>query len=155
MTGIIIFLIGTSSIMSWVMAFTNIPEAVSAGLLGLTDSRILILLFINIILLMVGTFMDMTPACLIFTPIFLPVCMALGINPIHFGIFMIFNLCIGTITPPVGTTLFVGVKVGGVELESVVRWLLPFFAALIIALLLVTYIPELSLWLPGLMGYVK
>jgi len=155
MTGIIIFLIGTSSIMSWVMAFTNIPEAVSAGLLGLTDSRILILLFINIILLVVGTFMDMTPACLIFTPIFLPVCVALGINPIHFGIFMIFNLCIGTITPPVGTTLFVGVKVGGVELESVVRWLLPFFAALVIALLLVTYIPELSLWLPGLMGYVK
>lgn len=155
MTGIIIFLIGTSSIMSWVMAFTNIPEAVAQGLLGLTSSSIAILLLINIILLVVGTFMDMTPACLIFTPIFLPVCVSLGIDPIHFGIFMIFNLCIGTITPPVGTTLFVGVKVGGVELESVIKWLIPFFAALIVTLMIVTYIPQLTLWLPGLMGYVK
>ena len=155
MTGIIIFLIGTSSIMSWVMAFTNIPEAVAQGLLGLTSSSIAILLIINIILLVVGTFMDMTPACLIFTPIFLPVCVSLGIDPIHFGIFMIFNLCIGTITPPVGTTLFVGVKVGGVELESVIKWLIPFFAALIVTLMIVTYIPQLTLWLPGLMGYVK
>ena len=155
MTGIIIFLIGTSSIMSWVMAFTGIPEAVSSGLLGFTSSTILILLLINVILLLVGTFMDMTPACLIFTPIFLPVCVSLGISPIHFGIFMIFNLCIGTITPPVGTTLFVGVRVGGVNLESVFRWLLPFFAAILVVLMLVTYIPQLSLWLPGLMGYVK
>lgn len=155
MTGIIIFLIGTSSIMSWVMAFTGIPEAVSSGLLGFTSSTILILLLINVILLLVGTFMDMTPACLIFTPIFLPVCVSLGISPIHFGIFMILNLCIGTITPPVGTTLFVGVRVGGVNLESVFRWLLPFFAAILVVLMLVTYIPQLSLWLPGLMGYVK
>lgn len=155
MTGIIIFLIGTSSIMSWIMAFTGIPKAVSDGLLGITDSFIVIMLIINVLLLVVGTFMDMTPACLIFTPIFLPVCTALGVDPIHFGIFMILNLCIGTITPPVGTTLFVGVKVGGVQLESVVRWLLPYFAAIIVVLLLVTYIPQLSLWLPGLMGYVK
>ena len=155
MTGIIIFLIGTSSIMSWIMAFTGIPKAVSDGLLGITNSFIIIMLIINVLLLLVGTFMDMTPACLIFTPIFLPVCTALGVDPIHFGIFMILNLCIGTITPPVGTTLFVGVKVGGVQLESVVRWLLPYFAAIIVVLLLVTYIPQLSLWLPGLMGYVK
>ena len=155
MTGIIIFLIGTSSIMSWIMAFTNIPGAVSDGLLGLTQSTLMILLIINVILLVVGTFMDMTPACLIFTPIFLPVCESIGISPIHFGIFMILNLCIGTITPPVGTTLFVGVKVGQVSLESVIRWLLPYFAAIIVVLLLVTYVPQLSLWLPGLMGYVK
>jgi len=155
MTGIIIFLIGTSSIMSWIMAFTGIPKAVSDGLLGITESTIAIMLIINVLLLVVGTFMDMTPACLIFTPIFLPVCTALGVDPIHFGIFMILNLCIGTITPPVGTTLFVGVKVGGVQLESVVKWLMPYFAAIIIVLLLVTYIPALSLWLPGLMGYVK
>lgn len=155
MTGIIIFLIGTSSIMSWVMAFTGIPEAVSSGLLALTSSTLLILLLINVILLLVGTFMDMTPACLIFTPIFLPVCVSLGISPIHFGIFMILNLCIGTITPPVGTTLFVGVRVGGVNLESVFRWLLPFFTAILVVLMLVTYIPQLSLWLPSLMGYVK
>ncbi|MGM9649987.1 MAG: TRAP transporter large permease [Butyricicoccaceae bacterium] len=154
MTGIIIFLIGVSGIMSWVMAFTNIPAAVSAGLLSISNSKIVILLMINVILLIVGTFMDMTPACLIFTPIFLPVCTALGMNTIHFGIMMIFNLCIGTITPPVGTTLFVGVKVGKVKIETVIRQLMIYFAAIFAVLLLVTYIPQLSLWLPGLMGYV-
>lgn len=154
MTGIIIFLIGVSSIMSWVMAFTGIPTAISNGLLGLTNNKFIILLIINILLLVVGTFMDMTPACLIFTPIFLPVCTALGMNTIHFGIMMIFNLCIGTITPPVGTTLFVGVRVGNVKIETVFRQLLIYFAAIFIVLLLVTYIPQISLWLPGLMGYV-
>lgn len=154
MTGIIIFLIGVSSIMSWVMAFTNIPTLVSDALLSISDNKYVILLLINIILLIVGTFMDMTPACLIFTPIFLPVCTALGMNTIHFGIMLIFNLCIGTITPPVGTTLFVGVKVGGVKIETVFRQLLIYFAAIFLVLLLVTYIPMLSLWLPGLMGYV-
>lgn len=154
MTGIIIFLIGVSGIMSWVMAFTNIPEAVSAGMLAISSSKIVILLLINIILLIVGTFMDMTPAVLIFTPIFLPICEALGMNMIHFGIMMIFNLCIGTITPPVGTTLFVGVKVGGVKIETVIRQLLVYFAAIFVVLMLVTYIPQLSLWLPSLMGYV-
>ena len=121
---------------------------------GLTDNKFIILLIINILLLVVGTFMDMTPACLIFTPIFLPVCTALGMNTIHFGIMMIFNLCIGTITPPVGTTLFVGVRVGNVKIETVFRQLLIYFAAIFIVLLLVTYIPQISLWLPGLMGYV-
>ena len=154
MTGIIIFLIGVSSIMSWVMAFTNIPTLVSNGLLAISDSKIVILLMINIILLIVGTFMDMTPACLIFTPIFLPVCTALGMNTIHFGIMMIFNLCIGTITPPVGTTLFVGVKVGNVKIETVFKQLLIYFAAIFVVLMLVTYIPQLSLWRPSLMGYV-
>lgn len=155
MTGIIIFLIATSSIMSWVMAFTGIPSAVSAGLLALTDNKYVILLIINIVLLIVGTFMDMTPACLIFTPIFLPIVKTLGVSPIHFGIFMIFNLCIGTITPPVGTTLFVGVKVGRTKIESVFRFLWPYFVVIAGVLMLVTYIPQLSLFLPGLMGYVK
>lgn len=154
MTGIIIFLIGVSSIMSWVMAFTNIPSAVSSGLLSVSDNKYVIFLMINVILLVVGTFMDMTPACLIFTPIFLPVCLALGMNPVHFGIMMIFNLCIGTITPPVGTTLFVGVRVGGVRIETVFRQLLIYFAAIFLVLMLVTYIPVISLWLPGLLGYV-
>lgn len=154
MTGIIIFLIGVSSIMSWVMAFTNIPSLVSEGLLSISDNKFVILFIINVILLIVGTFMDMTPACLIFTPIFLPVCTALGMNTIHFGIMMIFNLCIGTITPPVGTTLFVGVKVGKVKIETVFRQLLWYFLAIFIVLMLVTYIPQLSLWLPSLMGYV-
>lgn len=154
MTGIIIFLIGVSSIMSWVMAFTNIPTLVSNALLAVSSNKLVILLMINIILLIVGTFMDMTPACLIFTPIFLPVCTALGMNTIHFGIMMIFNLCIGTITPPVGTTLFVGVKVGNVKIETVFKQLLIYFAAIFIVLMLVTYIPQISLFLPGLMGYV-
>jgi len=154
MTGIIIFLIGVSSIMSWVMAFTNIPSIVSAGLLAISSNKYVIFLLINVILLLVGTFMDMTPACLIFTPIFLPVCTALGMNTIHFGIMMIFNLCIGTITPPVGTTLFVGVKVGGVKIETVFKQLLVYFAAIFAVLMLVTYIPSLSLSLPKLMGYI-
>ena len=154
MTGIIIFLIGVSSIMSWVMAFTNIPSMVSSALLSVSNSKYVIFLLINIILLVVGTFMDMTPACLIFTPIFLPICTALGMDTIHFGIMMIFNLCIGTITPPVGTTLFVGVKVGGVKLEDVIKQLIPYFVAIIAVLMLVTYVPQLSLWLPSLMGYV-
>ena len=154
MTGIIIFLIGVSSIMSWVMAFTNIPTLVSTALLSVSSNKIVILLLINVILLIVGTFMDMTPACLIFTPIFLPVCSALGMDTIHFGIMMIFNLCIGTITPPVGTTLFVGVKVGKVQIETVFKQLLIYFAAIFAVLLLVTYIPALSLWLPKVMGYI-
>ena len=154
MTGIIIFLIGVSGILSWVMAFTGIPTAISQGLLGLTQNRYLILLLINLILLMVGTFMDMTPACLIFTPIFLPVCTALGMSPVHFGIMLIFNLCIGGITPPVGTTLFVGVKVGGVTIESVMSKLLVFYVAIFVVLLLVVYVPALSMFLPGLLGYV-
>ncbi|MDO4297779.1 MAG: TRAP transporter large permease [Lachnospiraceae bacterium] len=154
MTGIIIFLIGVSSIMSWVMAFTNIPALVSSALLSVSSNKFVILFMINIILLVVGTFMDMTPACLIFTPIFLPVCQELGMNTVHFGIMMIFNLCIGTITPPVGTTLFVGVKVGGVKIETVFKQLLVYFVAIFAVLMLVTYIPQLSLWLPSLMGYV-
>lgn len=153
MTGIIVFLIGVSSIMSWVMAFTKIPELISGAMLGLTTNRYILLIMVNIILLIVGTFMDMTPACLIFTPIFLPVCRQLGMSDIQFGIMLIYNLCIGTITPPVGTTLFVGVKVGGVEIETVFRQLLVYFAAILVVLLLVTYVPAISLWLPGLLGY--
>ena len=154
MTGIIIFLIGVSSIMSWVMAFTGIPSAVSEAMLGMSSNRYVILFIINILLLLVGTFMDMTPACLIFTPIFLPICQALGMNTIQFGIMMIFNLCIGTITPPVGTTLFVGVKVGQTKIEHVIKSLMIYFVAIFAVLLMVSYIPALSLWLPGLLGYV-
>ncbi len=155
MTGIIVFLIGVSSIMSWVMAFTDIPTLVSNALLGISNNKYVIFFIINIILLIVGTFMDMTPATLIFTPIFLPICQQLGMNVIHFGIMMIFNLCIGTITPPVGTTLFVGVKVGGTTIEKVIKPLLWYFAAIFVVLMLVTYIPQISLWLPGVMGYIK
>mgnify|MGYP000506148587 len=123
-------------------------------MLSISDNRYVILFIVNILLLIIGTFMDMTPACLIFTPIFLPICQQLGMNTVHFGIMMIFNLCIGTITPPVGTTLFVGVKVGQTKIENVIKQLLVYFVAIFIVLLLVTYVPILSMWLPGLLGYV-
>lgn len=153
-TGIIIFLIGVSSIMSWVMAFTGLPSAISGAMLSISSNRYVILVIINILLLIIGTFMDMTPACLIFTPIFLPVCQELGMHPVQFGIMLIFNLCIGTITPPVGTTLFVGVRVGNTRIEDVLRPILWYFAAIFVVLMLVTYIPVLSMGLPSLLGYV-
>ena len=154
-TGIVFLLIGASSAMSWVLAYENVPQAVSAGLLALSDNYFVILLIINLLLLFVGTFMDMTPAVLIFTPILLPVVTALGMHPVHFGMILIANLCIGVCTPPVGTCLFVGCGVGRTTVSEVTGPLLPFFAAMAAALLAVTYIPELSLWLPRVMGLVE
>lgn len=154
MTGTITFMIGLSSIMSWAMAFTQIPDMVANAVLGLTDNRILIFLLMNVILLVVGTFMDATPAILIFTPIFMPICTSLGMNPIHFGIVICYNLAVGTITPPVGTILFTGCKVGGVTIETVMKHLMPYFIAIAVGLLLVTYVPALSLMLPKLMGLI-
>jgi tripartite ATP-independent transporter DctM subunit len=154
-TGIVFLLIGASSAMSWVLAYENVPQAVSAGLLALSDNYFVILLIINLLQLFVGTFMDMTPAVLIFTPILLPVVTALGMHPVHFGMILIANLCIGVCTPPVGTCLFVGCGVGRTTVSEVVPSLMPFFAAMVAALLAVTYIPELSLWLPRVMGLVE
>lgn len=150
---IVMLLIGTSSAMSWMLSYENIPQTITASLIALTNSKIVILLIINLILLIVGTFMDMTPAVLIFTPIFLPVVKQLGMSPLHFGIMMVFNLCIGLCTPPVGSVLFLGCSIGNTNITSVTRVLLPFFAAMIIVLMLVTYIPWISLVLPGLFGY--
>lgn len=135
------------------MAFTRLPEAISGGLLSISNNKYVILLIINLILLFVGTFMDITPAILIFTPIFLPICEAMGMSSIQFGIMIVFNLCIGTITPPVGTILFVGARVAGTKIENVIRPLLGFYGVIFIVLLLVSYIPAISLWLPKLMGY--
>lgn len=149
-TAIVMLLIGTSMAMSWALSFENIPQDISSGLLNLSDNPIVILLVINLLLLFVGIFMDMTPAVLIFTPIFLPVVTKLGLDPVHFGIIMILNLCIGLCTPPVGSVLFVGVGIAKTTIEKVVRPLLPLFIAMVVALFLVTYIPQLSLWLPGL-----
>lgn len=154
-TAIVLFLIATSMAMSWILAYEEIPQRVSEALLTLTHNKLLILLIINFILLAVGTFMDMTPAVLIFTPIFLPVALSLGIDPIHFGIIMVLNLCIGLCTPPVGTVLFVGLSVAQASMTRVLPSLLPMYGAMIIALLLVTYLPELSLWLPRIFGYVN
>jgi len=153
-TCIVLLMVAASIGLSWVMAYEEIPQNVSAALLTLSDSPILILLIINVILLFVGIFMDMTPAVLIFTPIFLPVVtQQLGIDPVHFGIILIVNLCVGLCTPPVGTVLFIGCSVANIKIQSVVRPLLPFFVAMIAVLLLVTYIPEISLWLPRQFGF--
>ena len=154
MTGIITFMIGLSSIMSWGMSFTGIPDLIGNGILSMTDNKYVILILMNIIMLIVGTFMDPTPAILIFTPIFLPVCQSFGMHPVHFGIMMSYNLCIGTITPPVGSILFTGCKVGNVSIEEVMSQLLPYFLVILAGLLLVTYIPAVSMTLPPLSGLV-
>ncbi|MCD6598465.1 MAG: TRAP transporter large permease subunit [Bacteroidales bacterium] len=152
-TAIVLLLVGTSIGLSWIMAYENIPQNVSEGLLSISENPIIILLVINVILLFVGVFMDMTPAVLIFTPIFLPIVTTqLGLSPIHFGIIMVLNLSVGLCTPPVGSVLFIGCSVAKVRIESVVKPLLPMFIAMVIVLLLVTYIPQLSLWLPGIFG---
>lgn len=147
-TAVVMLLIGASSGMSWIMTMANIPQSVSATLLGLSDNPIVILLTINVLLLCVGTFMDMTPAVLIFTPIFLPVVERLGMHPVHFGIMMIANLCIGLCTPPVGTCLFIGCGVGKTTIARVTATMLPFFASMMLALMVITYVPATSLWLP-------
>ena len=152
-TAIVLLLVGTSSAMSWILSYENIPQNISAALISLTNSKFVVLLLINIFLLVVGTFMDMTPAVLIFTPIFLPVAVQLGITPLHFGIILVLNLCIGLCTPPVGSVLFVGCSVGDTRITELTRFLLPFFAVMVAVLLLVTYLPSLSLALPKLFGY--
>lgn len=152
-TGIVMLLIATSIGMSWIMAYENIPQSVTASLIAMTENKILILLMINLILLAVGTFMDMTPAVLIFTPIFLPIAIQLGIDPTHFGIILVLNLCVGLCTPPVGSVLFVGVGVAQTSISKVIKPLLPFFIAMIISLILVTFIPSISLWFPSVFGY--
>jgi len=149
-TSVVMLLIAASISMSWVMSFENMPQDISATLLALSDNKIVILLIINLILLVVGMFMDMTPAVLIFTPIFLPVVVELGVDPVHFGIIMIMNLCIGICTPPVGTLLFVGVSVAKTTIPKVLRPLLPLFIGMLVALLLVTFWEDLSLALPRL-----
>ena len=147
-SAIVLLLIATSIAMSWVMSYENIPQEISNTLLSISDNPIVILIIINLILLFVGIFMDMTPAVLIFTPIFLPIVTSLGMDPIHFGIIMIMNLCIGLCTPPVGSVLFVGCSVAGLSIQKVIKPLLPLFLAMIVVLLLITYFPDLTLWLP-------
>ena len=149
-TAIVMLLIATSMSMSWVMSYESIPQTVSDTLLALSDNKFVILLIINLLLLFVGTFMDMTPAVLIFTPIFLPVLQNLGVDPVHFGILMVMNLCVGLCTPPVGSVLFIGVSVAKTSIQKVIKPLLPLYVAMFIVLLLVTFVPEISLWLPGL-----
>ncbi|WP_300002523.1 TRAP transporter large permease [uncultured Cedecea sp.] len=149
-TSIVLLLIGASMGMSWAMANADIPYLISDALLTISENPLIILLLINLALLIVGTFMDMTPALLIFTPIFLPIALDLGMDPVHFGIMMTFNLCIGICTPPVGSALFIGCSVGNVKIDRVIKPLLPFYIVLFVALMLVTFVPQISLTLPQL-----
>jgi tripartite ATP-independent transporter DctM subunit len=151
-TAIVMLLIGASSAMSWLMSYETIPQTISQTLLTLSENPLIILLIINLTLLVIGTFMDMTPAVLIFTPIFLPVAEMLGISPLHFGIMMILNLSIGLCTPPVGSVLFVGCSIGKVNISEVIKPILPLYAAMIVALILVTAFPAISEFLPTLLG---
>ena len=151
-TAVVMFLISTSMAMSWLFSFESIPQLMTNFLLETVSSPVLIFLLINLTLLIFGTFMDITPAVLIFTPIFLPVVMDLGMHPVHFGIIMVLNLCIGLCTPPVGTILFVGAGVAKVSVSKVIRPLLPFLAVMVGVLLLITFFEELTLWLPRVFG---
>ncbi|WP_127960090.1 TRAP transporter large permease [Serratia microhaemolytica] len=153
-TSIVLLLIGASMSMSWAMANADIPYLISDALLAISENPIIVLLIINLTLLIVGIFMDMTPALLIFTPIFLPIAQDLGMDPVHFGVMMTFNLCIGICTPPVGSALFIGCSVGKVKIDKVIKPLLPFYAVLVSALMLITFVPQISLALPRLfLGY--
>jgi len=151
-TAIVMLLIGCSTAMSWMLSYENIPQSITQAMLGISDNPLILLLMINVILLCVGVFMDMTPAVLIFTPIFLPVAAQLGISPLHFGIMMVLNLCIGLCTPPVGAVLFVGCGIAKTSIAALVRPLMPMYLAMIFALLLVTYVPAISEWLPMTFG---
>ena len=153
-SAVVMLLIAASMSMSWIMSYENIPQNLSDFLLNISDNKIIILLIINFLLLFVGVFMDMTPAVLIFTPIFLPVVKTLGIDPIQFGIIMVLNLCIGLCTPPVGSVLFVGIGIAKTSIEKVIRPLLPMFFAMVFALILITFIPQITLWLPQIFNTI-
>ena len=152
-TAIVLLLVATCTGLSWIMSYENIPQTVSRLLLAISDNPVVILLLINVILLAVGIFMDMTPAVLIFTPIFLPIAtQQLGMDPVHFGIIMVLNLCVGLCTPPVGSVLFIGCSVAGVRIDQVIRPLVPLFVAMVVVLLMVAFLPDLSLLIPRLFG---
>ncbi|MBC9702477.1 MAG: TRAP transporter large permease [Leuconostoc sp.] len=152
MSGTIMFLLATSSMMSFAMAFTGIPQTISSMIMGITDNKLIILLLVNLVLLFVGMFMDVAPAILIFTPIFLPIVTNVGVDPLHYGLFSIMNLCVGSITPPVGTGLYVGASVGGVKAEAMLKPMLPFYGITLVVLFLITYFPELVMWLPNMLN---
>ena len=152
-SAIVMLLIAASMSMSWLLSYENIPQSLSEVLLSISDNSLVILIIINLLLLFVGIFMDMTPAVLIFTPIFLPIVKTLGIDPIQFGIMMVLNLCIGLCTPPVGSVLFVGIGIANTSIERVIKPLLPLFIAMIIALVFIILFPAITLWLPQKFGF--
>ena len=150
----ILFLIAASSIMSYVMSYSGIPAAISEGLMSISSNRYVILLIMNVFLLIMGCFLDLTPAVLIFTPIFLPIATSIGMSPVHFGLMLITNLGIGSVTPPVGSCLFVGCGVAKVKIEGVTKYIIPLFCGMVVALFLITYIPAIPMIVPYLTGLV-
>lgn len=148
-TAVVMLMVGVSMTMSWLLASTGSAKMLADAIIGISDNPYMLMFLFNVLLLLLGTFLDITPGLLIFTPIFLPIAMKLGISPVHFGIIITFNLCIGIATPPVGSTLFVSARVAKVPLGQLTKPLLPMFALEVIALFLVTYFPALSLWLPS------
>ena len=150
----ILFLIAASSIMSYVMSYSGIPAAISEGLMSISNNRYVILLIMNVFLLIMGMFLDLTPAVLIFTPIFLPIATSIGMSPVHFGLMLITNLGIGSVTPPVGSCLFVGCGVAKVKIEGVTKYIIPLFAGMVVALFLITFIPAIPMIVPYLCGLV-
>lgn len=153
-SGIILFLISASSAMSFVMAYSGIPAAISTAIMSVSTNKYVIFFLMNVILMVVGMFMDITPAILIFTPIFLPIAQSMGMSDIQFGVMLIFNMCLGNMTPPVGSVLFVGCGISKISIEQVAKTLLPYFVVLFMILLAVTYVPALSLGVPTLMGLI-
>ncbi|NLI85469.1 MAG: TRAP transporter large permease [Propionibacterium sp.] len=151
---VVIFLIGLSSIMSYAMVFANIPNLIADWLTSFTDSSVVFLLIMAVILLIIGIPLDATPAVLIFTPIFLPIAVQYGVHPVHLGMMMMFNMGLAIISPPSAPVLFVGARVAGKKVEDVIGPLMPFFGALIVMLLIVQYVPALSLWLPTAAGMI-
>ena len=149
-TAMVLMVIGCAASFGWLLAYLRVPAAMVAMLQGVSDNPIIILLLLNVVLLILGTFMDMSPLIVITTPIFLPVATAFGVDPVHFGVILILNLGIGLCTPPVGAVLFVGCAVGRIPVWTAVRSIWPFYGAAFATLMLVTYIPALSLWLPSL-----
>jgi tripartite ATP-independent transporter DctM subunit len=143
-------LISTSQVFGWLLTYLRLPEMVANGILGLTSNPLLIMLILNVLMLILGTIMDMSAIILVATPILLPIAIQAGMDPVHFGVVMILNLGIGLITPPVGGTLFVGSAVSGVPIEKLIKTLLPFLGVMVIVLLLITYVPGLIMFLPNL-----
>ena len=154
-TAVVSLMIGTSLAMAYVMSLAGIPQLIGDWITAISDNKYVALMLVNIVLLLMGTFLDLTPGILIFTPIFLPVLTQLGVDPVHFGVILVFNMCLGIVSPPTGSALFIGCAIAKVSIERVTRPLIPIFLSTTFALLVVTYVPALSLFLPRLFGFIK
>ena len=152
---VVLFLVATSSVFTWILTYENLPRVLASTVFAITDNKFLLLIVINIFLLIVGCLVDLTPAVIMLTPILLPLMQKMGLNIVHFGAMMIINLCYGLITPPVGTSLFVGLRISGLSMNQIIRPLAPLLAIEVVILVAVTYWPPLTMWLPRICGFVN